>query len=109
MKAKAVQQKLILYPCFTVLLFIFIIAHRILARFAKKNTLMSIVTFILYTIPTCLRGFIFASIYFGTQEIFRKTLYALITCKTCLRKKGLLNGEDSSLSGLSILMAEEEE
>lgn len=63
MKAKAVQQKLILYPCFTVLLFIFIIAHRILARFAKKNILMSIVTFILYTIPTCLRGFIFEKLY----------------------------------------------
>ena len=108
MKAKAVQQKLILYPLFTVILFIFIIAHRLLARFAKQSTFMSILTFILYTIPTCLRGFIFASVYFGTQEVFRKALLEVITCQRCRKKNGIIGGEDKSLYSLSTIVNEEE-
>ena len=97
-RAKAVQRRLIIYPITTIILYFFIIAHRIIARIAKNDNLMTCLTFILYTIPTCLRGVIFTAVYSGAQEPFRKALWELLTCKKCRTVKEIKSEERSILS-----------
>ena len=111
-KAKAVQIRLILDPICTAILYALISAHRIIVLATPKMKIDNIseqlnLTFILYIIPTILRGLIFGIIYFGTQKTFRQELFNYLTCKTCKKKemKDLPNTEGMSLASIS----EEEE
>lgn len=108
-KAKAVQRRLIIYPITTIILYFFIIAHRIIARMAKNNSLMTCLTFILYTIPTCLRGVIFIIVYSGAQEPFRKALWELLTCKKCKTKQEEIPNEDRSILSMSTILDNSED
>lgn len=108
-RAKAVQRRLIIYPITTIILYLFIIAHRIIARMAKNDSLMTCLTFILYTIPTCLRGVIFIAVYSGAQEPFRKALWELLTCKKCRTIPVEIPNEERSILSMSTIVDNNED
>ena len=106
-KVKAIQKRLIIFPVSTIIIFSLIISHRIIARAAKGDELLTNITFILYTISTSLRGFIFAIVYLGAQQIVKKSIVDIFCCRICKRKqlpkvKSILEeiNEDRALDGI---------
>ena len=92
-KAKQVQNKLILYPITTGILFTFITAYSITSFYVKDtttfipNNTMRILSMIFYIIPTVSRGFIFSIIYLGSQNNVKQTLWDYLTCKNWNKPK----------------------
>lgn len=106
-KIKGIQKRLILFPVSTIIIFAMIITHRFIARIAKGNEFLTTITFILYTIPTSLRGFIFAIVYLGAQQIVKKSVADIFCCRVCQKKqlpkvKSILEeiNEDRALDGI---------
>lgn len=86
-KVKEIQKRLIIFPVSTIIIFCLIISHRIIARMAKGDDELTNITFILYTITTSLRGFIFAIVYLGAQQIVKKSVVDILCCRICKKKK----------------------
>ena len=86
-KVKAIQRRLIFFPISCIIIFALIIAHRFIVRVAKGDEFLTTITFILYTIPTSLRGFIFAIVYFGALQRIKQSFVDIFCCKICKKKK----------------------
>lgn len=84
---KAIQKRLLLYPISCIIIFALIIAHRFIARIAKGDEFLTTITFILYTIPTSLRGFIFAVVYLGALQRVKQSIVDIFCCQICKKEK----------------------
>ena len=82
-KLKIFQKRLLLYPWSTLIIFSIIIIFRLIAYFANQsnNQLLVFICLLFYGFATVSRGFVFSSVYFLTQKIFREGLYELFSCK----------------------------
>lgn len=82
-KIKIFQKRLLLYPWSTLIIFSFIIIFRLIAYFANQsnNQLLVFICLLFYGFATVSRGFVFSSVYFLTQKIFREGLYELFSCR----------------------------
>lgn len=106
-KAKSIQKRLLLYPVFTVILFLMLIIQSFLAFFIKGGgSKMKIINMVLYIIPTVSRGFIFCIVYLGSQKAFMQSLWEHLTCKACRKKPEI---EPRDIITLGKLEEEEEE
>lgn len=81
----SMQKRLIGYPFVNIVVFMFLLVNRLMVYFNINDTrngivLNFIIGFVLFTVPTCMRGLLYMGVYFGTQRIFRKELWKVCCC-----------------------------
>ena len=87
-RIKSMQKRLIGYPLVNIVVFIFLLIHRFLVYIGlsdKQNAIDNfeglVTSFILYSIPTCIRGMLYTFVYFVCQEMFRNELKKFFCCE----------------------------
>ena len=79
----SMQKRLRRYPIVNIIVFTFLIIHRVLLYvvYGDNNKWYSVIAgFILFTIPTCIRGLLYMLVYFGMQQMFVDELKRLFCC-----------------------------
>lgn len=84
-RVNSMQKRLIVYPFINIIVFIFLLIHRFLVYIGisdrtDNNAGGIVISFILYTIPTCIRGMLYTFVYFGCQQMFRDELKKFFCC-----------------------------
>ena len=82
-RINSMQKRLRRYPIVNIIVFTFLIVHRVLTYilFDDDSKMYSVIAgFILFTIPTCIRGLLYMLVYFGMQQMFVDEMKRVFCC-----------------------------